>query len=210
MKILSQNDALSQIADIIKQTNIITPLGVNQKLDPIFDKDGVSLKMTKYGGWRLRAVDLLVESWKKSSNPNKRFVAEDQDEFYCFERPDIKLTDDVQRLVEQNQAFIWFSSATQGNNVDDLYIMRGRYENIKTGEEIDTIPNLQQRESGNWKRIRNRQEEVIENHAVVANGNSTNPLSNKWKTNLFDRIAEFVENRMNAHLKKIESSQTRR
>jgi len=171
-----------------------------------YDKLGRSKKRSDFGGFKHIKVQSLLAEWIKKGG-NHAFVAKGQDEYHCMLEPDYIHTIENRSLIYQNQARMF--SLLSNRNIDDLKKLRGRYRNRKTGVEIMTIPTLNQRETGQWDRIRSREISVIENHAVIAAGNFSNPKSIHWKKQLFDKIPEFVLARMKAELALIETADSR-
>jgi len=201
------------VSDILQ---VISTGGVNIKghealikPEKIYDENGVSLVMTEFGGWRLRAVDELIDSedWAGSKDPNRIQVAKNTDRNYAFLRPEPhdQLPEDLYNQIFANQGRLSFAQM-HGMNVDDLYKMSGLYVNKITKDEIFTIPNIQQRETGNWDKMSWRLMSRIENHSVVGNGNFSHPRSRHWKTKFFDLIPQFVEYKMNSELKELEQA----
>ena len=171
---------MNELTRLLKQfvTGLITAgllkgnsfTGVQEEVSGVqYDKNGYST-MTKHGGVRIKVLDALIDSWIKKGGVHK-FVAEQQDRYYVFLQPGIEYTPYVENQILRNQGDLAFAAMYSGLNIQDYYKMRGMYENLITGEEIFGIPNTPQRESGEWKKIKNRQESIVEDHAVIAESN---------------------------------------
>ena len=149
--------------------------------------------LTPQGGIRIKEVDQLVTNWLLSGDPLKRKVAENTAEYYCFLSPDSDktMTPDVINQVRANQNRLW--AVSNEENIDYMYDMKPLYVHRDGTESWSQPKSLI---FGGWKRVQKRQGKKVLNHAVVSNGNYSNPKNPKWQTELRNKIAGWVENKM--------------
>lgn len=202
---------MNELTRLLKQfvTGLITAgllksnsfTGMQEEVSGIqYDENDYSA-MTKHGGVRIKALDALIDSWIKKGGVHK-FVAEQQDRYYVFLQPGIEYTEFTKNQILTNQGGLAFASFYSGLHIQDYQKMRGMYENIVTGEEIFSVPNTPQRESGDWKKIRNRMAGEIDNHAVIAEANNSMIDSTHYK-DFLSKHEQFLLTKMEREMQLI-------
>ena len=197
----TQNQAITAIKKILKNTTSINEV----KKEIIKAKRDTLEEVVKKYGCTHQATDALIKSWDNSRDPVKVLVSGEQDKYFLYLKPGKKYPVDVYNQIVANQNRLFAS-----HNIDDFYLMRGLYRNIKTGEEIFTIPTLKQRESKEWRRITHRLIRRIDDYAVVGRGNFSHPDSKYWNKEFYTQIPSFLLDRMNATLDRYKSQGIRK
>lgn len=142
-----------------------------------WDKKGLSLSFTEWGGREIKAVNELIQSWIDSGDENKKIVAEQQSKYYVFRTPDDKFNKQIAKDIALSQQMAWLN-AMYGASVEEYKIYN------------------QEKKKGVERGVK----EIVENHDLISYGNYSAPNFPDWKTKFYDIIPRLVEMKMDHEL----------
>lgn len=187
------NKKLDKILSILEADKINENVGINYE------------EVSEYGGIRLEEVEQERTDLLLSGDPNKIRVAQDTPEWYVFLDPDRTYTPELRTQIQANQTRSWVLGSEE--NIYQMYHAKPLYIHKKTGAEKYSNLSGFEYMMGGWERVQNRFVTPIKNHAIVSNGNFSNPHHEKWQTELRDKIPEWVINKMRKDIGNFEGSE---